>query len=164
MLLGHRRFLYSVSCAQIFPQRYVQFNPFFLFLPGDLSGVLETNLKVPDLKFSLSFALGHTHPCPFNWGRKEREAAEFPLSQNKKKKIPDALKRHCRAIMTPPITVQKPDPLYLFKVITLPSWSQRPQAMEWEKQEIFLTFSAPFLFYSPQMSCDGESWREARRA
>ena len=77
--------LYLVSCAHIIPERNVQFNPFFLFLPGHLSGHLERNLKVPDLKFPLCFPLGHMHPCSFNWERKEREEAEL-LSQNKKKK------------------------------------------------------------------------------
>ena len=66
MLLGHRPFCaYLVSCAYILPEENVQFNPFFLFLPGDFSGYLERNLKVPDLKAVMSSpsTLQKPEPC-----------------------------------------------------------------------------------------------------
>lgn len=46
--------------------------------------------------------------------------------------------------------------------LPLPS-SQSPPGWRERRQGAFLTFSAPFSFYIPHMSCDGESWREARR-
>lgn len=139
---------YLVSCAQIIPERNIQFNPFFLFLPGYLSGHLERNLKVPDLEFPLCFPLGRMHSCSVNWGKEKKQT--YLARIQKIRKIPDTLKRHCRGIITPCITVQKPDSLHLSKVTILSSTSQSAQALGGgEMTHTVSYFLSTFVLYSP---------------
>ena len=159
---GVTALLYLVSCAQIIPERNIQFNPFFLFLSGYLSGHLERNLKVPDLEFPLCFPLGCMHSCSVNWGKDKQQT--YLARIRKRRKIPDTLKRHCGGIITHVLQYKS------LTHFTSPRWQSSlplarvPRPWMGERwQALFLTFSA-LLFYIPHMFCEEERWRKTRGA